>query len=192
MYIIKNVSTHDVTVPDLRVTLTPGEKIDLDMVTSRFYIDQSSMLRGLFRANKLQCIMKDTGVGGYEVYQPQIEVQQPVVDNSQSVIDVVKKLEEKLAKRLDEKVQNTQPQVDINALNQVLQNLQAIVGQGSLSNVKTQQNTQNTDIDDSKMIDIQKRTVNRLVNKAESKVTHDEQTTDKDVNRNLRELEDLL
>lgn len=193
MYIIKNICTHDVTIPDLRITLTPGEKLDLDMVTSRFYIDQSSMLRGLFRANKLQCIIKDTGVGGYEVYhEPYVEQKPaPTTDNSQSVIDAVKKLEEKLTKRLDEKVQNSQPQLDLTALNQVIQSLQTIVGQGG-SAIKPAQPTENKDIDDSKMVDIQKRTVNRLVNKAESKMTHDEQTTDKDVNKNLRELEDLL
>jgi hypothetical protein len=194
MYIIKNITTYDITIPDLRITLTPDEKIDLDMVTSRYYIDQSSTLRGLFRANKLQCIIKDTGINTYEVhrqeYQPIIESPKPEA-NQQDVIDAVKKLEEKLAKRLDEKMQNSQPQIDMNAINQVLQTLQNLVGNNQQVASKPIE-TNAKDIDDKKMVDIQKRTVNRLVNKTESSVKHDEQMSDRNINRNASELEDLL
>jgi hypothetical protein len=107
------------------------------------------------------------------------------------VINSIKQLEEKLTKRIDEKVSHSQPAVDVNALNQALaalQNLTAIVG-----NSQPQAQSQEAkDVDQGKLVDIQKRMVNRLAGNAESKVKHEEQTTDKDVTKNIQELEGLL
>lgn len=198
MYVIKNITSQEISIPELRVTLSPDEKIDLDMVSSRFYIDQSSLLRSLFRANKLKCIIKDNGQGALEIAtKERVAPQQasPIPNKDQhDVLDAVKKLEDKIYKKLDEKVQNSQPVIDVNALNQVLQSLQTIVNNTTNSQVAAPQVNQkeSDNIDHNKMIDIQKRTVNRLVNKAESHVKHDEQTTDKDVSKNIKELEGLL
>ena len=195
MYIIKNNSSHEVTIPELRVTLSPGEKIDLDMVTSRFYIEQSRNLKALFRADKLKCIIKDDGITSAKMPEVVYVDPAPNAPSPTDVMDAVKDLEEKLAKRIEEKVANAQPQVDMTAFNQALAALQSLVGN---ANIKTnnaapkKEDKSNNDVDSAKLIDIQKRTVNRLVNKAESNVRHEVQTTDKDVAKNVSELEGLL
>ena len=193
MYIIKNISTHEVTIPELRVTLAPNEKIDLDMVTSRFYIEQSRNLKAMFRVDKLKCIMKDDGNTSVKMAEVVYIDPNPLQPTPANVIDAVKDLEDKITKRLEEKVANAQPQVDMTAFNQALAALQNLVSSGNKNTSANQQaQSKSEDVDDSKLIDIQKRTVNRLVNKAESNVKHEEQTTDKDVAKNISELEGLL
>jgi len=193
MYIIKNISTHEVTIPELRVTLAPSEKIDLDMVTSRFYIEQSRNLKAMFRVDKLKCIMKDDGNTSVKMAEVVYIDPNPLQPTPANVIDAVKDLEDKITKRLEEKVANTQPQLDMTAFNQALAALQNLVSSGNKNTSANQQaQSKSEDVDDSKLIDIQKRTVNRLVNKAESNVKHEEQTTDKDVAKNISELEGLL
>ena len=192
MYIIKNISVHDVTIPELRITLSPNEKIDLDMVTSRFYIEQSRNLKAMLRCDKLKCIVKDDGSVTVKIPDMPQFIEDVDQTSPVNVMDAVKELEEKLAKRLEEKVANAQPQVDMNAFNQALAALQNLVG-GIKSPVNSPQPQEKTDdVDNKKLVDIQKRTLNRLVNKAESNVKHEEQTTDKDVRRNVSELEGLL
>lgn len=188
MFVVKNITRHDVDIPELRVTLSPGHTIDLDMISSRFYIEQARSLRSLFSSKSLLCLNKDSGSINM---QPVTATDQPQQNSSMDVINSIKQLEEKLTKRIDEKVSHSQPAVDVNALNQALaalQNLTAIVG-----NSQSQSQPQETkDVDQGKLVDIQKRMVNRLAGNAESKVKHEEQTTDKDVTKNIQELEGLL
>jgi len=188
MFVVKNITKHDVDIPELRVTLSPGHTIDLDMISSRFYIEQARSLRSLFSSKSLLCLNKDSGAINM---QPAAAADQPQQNSSMDVINSIKQLEEKLTKRIDEKVSHSQPAVDVNALNQALaalQNLTAIVG-NSQSQVQSQEAK---DVDQGKLVDIQKRMVNRLAGNAESKVKHEEQTTDKDVTKNIQELEGLL
>jgi len=189
VYIVKNISKTEVSIPELRVNLAPNDQIDLDMVTSRFYIDQSSLLKRCLRNNALKCIFKDDGNGAFQIkrvdYVPEIK---PEVSPS-DVVDAVKQLEEKLTKRLEEKV-STQPQIDINLLNQALAAIQNLTSQSS-QNKAIQ--TPIEESDDSKMVDIHKRTLNRLTNKTETTVKQEEQRTDSsDVMKNTQELEGLL
>lgn len=194
MFIVKNVTNQQIEIPELRVVLAPDEKLDLDMVASRFYIDQSRNLRACFNGKKLLCVFKDDGtkaIKPVEVNNEQVSTSVKNID----VIDAVKQLEDKLTKRLDEKVANQQPQVDMNVLNQALAALQSLVN--NTQNPQTAKtakidDTSISDVDEKRLIDIQKRTVNRLVNKAESNVKHEEQITNTDVNKNVNELEGLL
>jgi len=189
MFVVKNITKHDVDIPELRVTLSPGHTIDLDMISSRFYIEQARSLRSLFSSKSLLCLNKDSGSINM---QPTVAMaDQPQQNSSMDVISSIKQLEEKLTKRIDEKVSHSQPAVDVNALNQALaalQNLTTIVG-----NAQPQPQSQEAkDVDQGKLVDIQKRMVNRLAGNTESKVKHEEQTTDKDVTKNIQELEGLL
>jgi hypothetical protein len=194
MFIIKNITTHDIEIPELRVTLAPNEKLDLDMVSSRFYIDQSRTLKFLFNSKKLECILKDDGTKTLKVAEKKEDVANVHKNNPVDVIDAVKQLEDKLTKRLDEKAAKQQPQVDMNALNQTLAALQTLVGNSQNMNQNASPKVDKiiVDVDDTKAVDIQKRTLNRLVNKAQSNVKHDEQITSSDVNKNVNELEGLL
>ncbi len=188
MFVVKNITKHDVDIPELRVTLSPGHTIDLDMISSRFYIEQARSLRSLFSSKSLLCLNKDSGSINM---QPSAIADQSQQNSSMDVINSIKQLEEKLTKRIDEKVSHSQPAVDVNALNQALaalQNLTAIVGNSQ----PQPQNQEAKDVDQGKLVDIQKRMVNRLAGNAESKVKHEEQTTDKDVTKNIQELEGLL
>lgn len=197
MYVIKNISKSDVSIPDLRVTLSSGDQIDLDMITSRFYIDQSSALRRMLNGGSLKCILKDDGSGKIQI-KMQEAVASPIDQAAQTspldVMNAVKQMEEKLSKRLDERI-NSQPQIDINAVNQALQALQSIANQASSGQPnKNAQTTKadDTDIVDERVVNIHERTLDRLSSKAESKVKHEEQTTDSNVNKNIQELEGLL
>lgn len=189
MFVVKNVTKHDIDIPELRVTLSSGHTIDLDMISSRFYIDQARSLRTLFAAKSLLCLNKDSG----SINLSPVTTEEPSIkqNSSTDVLNSIKQLEEKLTKRIDEKVSNSQPAVDVNALNQalaVLQNLTTIVGNSQ----PQPQPQESKDVDQGKLVDIQKRMVNRLAGNAESKVNHEEQTTDKDVTKNIQELEGLL
>lgn len=186
MFIVKNITTLDVDIPDLHVTLSPNQKLDLDMVTSRFYIDQSGVLKNLLRTNKLQCIIKDGGINPVKKIEPIAEKSQATqVD----VLNAVKSLEAKIEKRITEKVSTQQPNVDMTAFNQALSALQTLVNNNAGNK---QSNTNTEDVDEKTLIEMQKRTLNRIVTKTESSVKHDVQTTDRDVAKNAEELEGLL
>lgn len=191
MYVIKNISKTEVSIPELRVNLAPGDQIDLDMVSSRFYIDQSSTLRGFLRGSTLKCIRKDDGSGAFQIKMIEIaqEAEKPQISPS-DVVDAVKQLEEKLSKRLDEKM-SSQPQVDVNLLNQALAALQGLAGQVG-PNKPNQPSNNETETEDPRLVDIHKRTLNRLTDKAETSVRQDEQKTDSNVSKNIEELEGLL
>lgn len=187
MFVVKNITKRELDIPELRVTLSPGHTIDLDMISSRFYIDQSRSLKSLFNSKSLLCLAKDSGVGSL-----QIKTNENIENDITSTTDVlssIKQLEEKLAKRIDEKVSNSHANVDVNALNKALAALQNLVIANSQPQAQVQENKS---VDDGKLVDIQKRMVNRLAGNAESKVKHEEQTTDKDVTKNIQELEGLL
>lgn len=188
MYLVKNVSKFDISIPDLRITLAPGDQIDLDMVASRFYIDQSSSLRRAFGPNGLKCVYKNGGEPAPLPEAKLITTEVPVSKNdSVDVINAVKQLEEKLSKRLDEKI-NSQPQIDMNLINQTLSALQSVVSQVSKPKEEV---VEQKEIDDPRIVDIHKRTLNRLSNNLESNVKHEEQTTDNNVTKNIQELENL-
>ncbi len=194
MYIVKNISKTEVSIPELRVNLAPNDQIDLDMVSSRFYIDQSSLLKRCLRNNALKCIFKDDGSGAFQIkrsdYVPENVTGAKAEVSPSDVVDAVKQLEEKLTRRLEERV-STQPQVDVNLLNQALAALQGIASQAGQN--KTTQPSNTEESDDPRTVDIHKRTLNRLTNKAETSVRQEEQRTDSsDVMKNTQELEGLL
>jgi len=181
-------------VPELSLTLGPGNKIDLDMITSRHYIDQSRTLRNLLSTNKMICIVRDDGSGAYQIKRVHVQESKPQSPSSSDVMESIKQLEDKITKRIDEKVANSQPQIDVNALNNAISALKPLTGvSGKISHIAEQKIEEaKSEIDPKRLVDIQKRTVGRLVNNAESNVKHDEQITDKDVAKNARELEGLL
>lgn len=192
MFIVKNIIRSDVSIPELRITLSPGDQIDLDMISSRFYIDQSRTLKAMFRGNALKCVFKDDGQGTYqikteEVYTPHSDLN---VKTPSDVIDAVKQLEDKLSKRLDEKL-TSQPQVDLNLLNQALTALQGIAAKvgGQAPQVEKSEDAK---VEDSRIVNIHERTLDRLSSGTKSNVKHDEQTTDSNVTKNIQELEGLL
>jgi len=188
VFVVKNITKNEISIPDLRINLSPGDQVDLDMVTSRFYIEQSWTLKGLLRNHGLKCIVKDDGSGVYQIKTAENPSYNPNEKTSSDVIAAVKNLEEKLSKRLDEKIasQSQQPQIDINLLNQALSALQGIASQSIKGNVEK------TDVDNSLVVDIQKRTLDRLSNSSTSNVKHEEQITDNNVSKNIEELEGLL
>jgi hypothetical protein len=176
MFVVKNITKHDIDIPELRVTLSPGHTIDLDMISSRFYIEQARSLKSLFSSKLLVCLNKDSG--SINMQPAAVLADQPQQKSSEDVINSIKQLEEKLTKRIDEKVSHSQPAVDVNALNQALaalQNLTAIVG-GSQSQPQLQPQ-ETKDVDQNKLVDIQKRMVNRLSGNTESKVVFHEFNT---------------
>mgnify|MGYP003473208947 FL=1 len=189
MYLVKNVSKFDISIPDLRITLAPGDQIDLDMVASRFYIDQSSSLRRAFGPNGLKCVYKNGGGEASPLPEAKIATTETPANKNDSVdvINAVKQLEEKLSKRLDEKM-SSQPQIDLNLLNQTLSALQGVVSQVSKPKEEV---VEQKEIDDPRIVDIHKRTLNRLSSNLESNVRHEEQTTDNNVTKNIQELENL-
>jgi hypothetical protein len=197
MFIVKNVSNQDVELPDLHIVLSSKDQIDLDMVTSRFHSEQSRSLKGAFRGGYLKVIVKDDHRGDYQIKTDELSRQQPIFitppdpNKNQDVIEAVKQLEEKLAKRLDDKLSNTpqQPQIDLAALTQALTVLQNLANQA----VKPAATEKVEEASDERVVDIHKRTLDRLSKDAQSNVKHTEETADNSsVQRNIDELEGLL
>lgn len=195
MYIVKNVTSQDISIPELSITLSPGNKVDLDMVSSRYYIDQSRTLKSLLLTNKITCILKDDGRGSFQIKRVS-SVKEPQTQqgpSSSDVIDSIKQLEDKITKRIDEKVTNSQANLDVNALNNAIAALQALAGKGGqVAPTKSEDKDTSGELDEKRLLEIQSRTVGRLVGKSESHVKHEEQITDKDIAKNAKELEDLL
>jgi hypothetical protein len=192
MYIIKNITTNDVSIPDLRITLSPGDQIDLDMITSRFYIDQSSSLKGLFAAKKLKCLIKNDTSGMVQIKSAEAPANTDSYQDNISIIDTIKNLEQKLSKKIEDKI-NSQQHIDGNALNQALVVMQGLLSQIAKNNPAEQKTTTPVDdISETKAVDINSRTINRLTNNVQSKVKHESQTTDNNVKDNIQELEGLL
>ena len=83
---------------------------------------------------------------------------------------------------------SSQPQIHLNLLNQTLSALQGVVSQVSKPKEEV---VEQKEIDDPRIVDIHKRTLNRLSSNLESNVRHEEQTTDNNVTKNIQELENL-
>lgn len=198
MFIIKNVSKREIDIPQLRIFLGPNEQIDLDMISSRFYTDQCSMLKSLVGGGVIKVLAKDDHSGTFQIKTAEVDQRThvtitPPADN-RDVLDAVKKLEEKLSRRLDDKIaaQSQQPQVDMQALTQALTALQSIVSQQA-GKVEEKPKIEAVEIQDSRMVDVHKRTLDRLAGNAKSNVKHTEQISDnKHVKKNMDELEGLL
>lgn len=197
MFIVKNISNQDVELPDLHIVLSSKDQIDLDMVTSRFHSEQSRSLKGAFRGGYLKVIVKDDHRGDYQIKTDELARQQPIFitppdpNKNQDVIAAVKQLEEKLAKRLDDKLSNTpqQPQIDLTALTQALAVLQNLTNQAA----KPAAPEKVEEASDERVVDIHKRTLDRLSKDAQSNVKHTEEKADNSsVQRNIDELEGLL
>lgn len=199
MFVVQNISSQEISIPDLRVVLSPGEKVDLDMVSSRFYIEQSSSLKSYFKCDILKCLIKDSNSETYKIgLNNKIENNHSQEKNAATeIINAVKQLEEKLNKRIDEKVSQTSNQagIDPNVLNQALAALQALASQNTKKPEEKQEPVQPieaSEMSNKKLIDIQKRTLNRISTNTESKVNYKEEKTDNNITKKTQELEDLL
>lgn len=191
MFIVRNVSSRDVGLDDLHVLLSKEDQIDLDMVCSRFLSEQSPSLRHSIRSGMLKVVIKDDHRGGIQIKAVDTKPIVPEKPDNKEVLNAVKALEEKLGKRLEEKLATTQQQaIDPNLLTQAIAALQ------NIANIKPQTNTeksQDTDLSDNKSVEIQQRMLNRKTANTQSNVTHHEQIVDNsDVKKNMDELEGLI
>lgn len=59
MYVIVNTSGRHLSIGDLRIVLTPRERIDLDSVCERNQIEESSSLRDALKKGFVKVVIKD-------------------------------------------------------------------------------------------------------------------------------------
>lgn len=194
MFVVKNITNREISIPELRINLSPGNTIDLDMVSSRFYIEQARSLKYLFSSNSIVCVVKDSGSSSVQLNSPEQNYKTDEINNSsQDIINYIKQLDHKLSKRIDEKSSQAIPGVDPEALNKAIGVLMSLQNFIPYQNKKEEKSSEDQkSIDETKVINIQKRTIDRLSSNAQSKVRHEEQKTDKDVTKNAEELEGLL
>lgn len=177
--------------------LGKGEQVDVDMVCSRYIAEQSAILKQNIRSGALRVIMKDDHRGTVQIKTAEYAPPPPPMvhkqDNS-DVIDAVKQLEAKLEKRLEEKVtaaQQQQPQIDPALLSQALAAIQGLVNQAGKA-VPSKEENPSEEVSE-RVVDIHKRTLDRLAGNAQSNVKHTEQISDNSsVQKNIDELEGLL
>jgi len=196
MYVVKNISTREISMPDLHIVLSPGDQIDIDMMCARFRSEQSFGLKQLIVGGYLKVIIRDDHRGGIQIKTPEAKMPEDMpeyIPKNRDVLDAVKDMEEKLGKKIDEKIANSQQsQIDPNLLNQALSALQALAS-GGVAAPQVPDKVINTEISDKKAVEIQQRMLNRKAINTESNVTHTEQIVDNsDIKKNMDELEGLL
>lgn len=200
MYIIQNVGKNEIALGDLRVTLRPQQKLDLDMICSRYVIEQSPSLRMAIKKGLIHILQKDD-IMTSQVKRP---VEQIKSSNDNVTKDELKEMEKRMTETLTAQMrkiadkEKNAPSIDpesLAALAPLVQQLTNIVKQaGGPATSASTQKPQETNIEevDDKMVDIHTRSLNRMVKKVEGNIEHEEQKKQSDIADRASELEGLL
>lgn len=197
MYIIKNISKQDLVLGDLRLSLRPGQQQDLDKISSRYVLEQSTSIKTGIKKRLIKVIRKDSSTS-----PPTSEAITTIVekDSNEEVMKEIKALKKDLINRQQAIARQQQTAIEsaggglggdaMGQLNQAIAALQSVAqgGGGSVSEVKDDE----FDLPDDKAVEVHKRTVNRLSKDTKGKITHSESRSNANVDSNIDELEDLL
>lgn len=176
MYIVKNISKGKVIIGDLDLIIHNNEQIDLDLKFSREAIETSSNLRAALNTDRkpvLMIVSKDTKVA------------------TADLVAMEKRIKEQIKQELG-KISQTPQTGNLDAkLDQIL---------ASLSNSPHVSSTQNTSSeiaenlpDDDKMIDIHKRSIDRITRNSSGFVeAKHEIKEDENLDKNANELDGMI
>lgn len=196
MYIVQNMTRHEIALGDLRATIKPSKQADLDHFAARYVVEQSRDLRIALKRGALRLVRKDNPLGNNET-QPIAQKAKPVktLDQSDDVMKALRDMEKRLGARLDNQVEKQVSssgginEENANMLKNAIESLQDIAS-GNIS--QKQNNTAEYEIEDEKAVDIHERSINRIVKDTESNISHNEELGSSDADDNISELEDML
>jgi hypothetical protein len=195
VYIVQNMTRHEIALGDLRAIIRPGKQEDLDRFADRYVVEQSKDLRIAFKRGALRLVRKDNPFGGVAT-DPKPAT--PVKESQPDVMGALKEMEKRLTQRLDNQVEKHVgaggglDEDSVSKLNDAIAALQGLAQGGGGAVAQPHQETEEYDVEDEKVVDIHERSINRLTKGAESKIQHKEETSKSDADANISELEDLL
>mgnify|MGYP004414079371 CR=1 FL=1 len=196
MYIVENMTRHEIALGDLRAIIRPGKREDLDRFAARYVVEQSSDLRIALKRGALRLVRKDNPYGTPEPAAPS-KPEKPAPDNSEQIMKAMQEMEKRLVERLNNQVEKHVGQQgldedSVGKLNAAIEALRGIAGGGGGTTAATEAPSQEYEVEDEKVVDIHERSINRLTKGARSKIQHKEETQSSDADANISELEDLL
>lgn len=197
MYIIKNVTTYEIPLADLRIALKPNQQQDLDLICSRSIAEQSGDLKGALVKGSIKIVNKD-GMAISNKFRliPDL-VNNSTVSSSNNQPEIIKEIRD-LEKRINErqdlmmrKHMSSPKGLDEKTtenLNSVIEALKSLAGHSGSS----QPGYQETEIDDKKAVDIQERVINRVAKDSKGSIKSEESKEKASIDKNVDELGDLL
>ena len=192
MYMIRNVGAHEVALGDLRVTLKSNQKIDLDMICSRFIAEHSPSLKLAIKKGIIRILQKD-GAETRRVEPRQIE---PVKDDNivtkEQLQEMEKRMTDTLTSQLRKLSQKEETSVvdpqSLAALAPLIEKLSQLVQGTPVANHKKEE----TEEIDEKLVDIHTRALDRMNRQVDGNIKHQEQTDQGNVVDRANELDGLL
>ncbi len=195
MYIVQNVGRTSVDIPELKISLKPNQKIDLDMICSRFTSEQSGALRHFISKGSLRIVIKDSPNTPFSFSENKTTAS-PVVDNK----EILKKIEES-EKRIKEQNEalirkhlGKKAEIDEDSkksLETAIKALQSLIPGLSLGNNTVKQES-NDEIETEKTVDIHKRVIDRISKNTSGKIKTDDTKNSNNLDDKINELDDML
>lgn len=193
MYWIRNISNQEIALNDLRIALKRGQEIDLDMICSRYFAEQSFSLKHFIKKSMLKIVSKD---------EPNLSKKIVHNERSASNDEIMKELreqEKRIIERQDALIKKHLGDANKSGIDpKTMENLQTAIAAmqaiaqsgGSTAAPKSQNVTEA--VEDGTAVEIQKRTLNRLSRGTQGNIKQNETKSTSNVDSNIDELGDLL
>lgn len=187
MYMVKNYGKKPIALGDLHITVSPNRALDLDMLFSRQVSENSPSLRTAISHQYLKVVRKDELKEGTPAF------------HAEKLAEQISEMEQRITKNLSEQIArhvssnpNGTPNVNIDGLQGVVDQLKKLAEQASASQQSQPQADSSNDIPDEKMVNIHKRSVERMSRDVKGNIKHDKTSEKSDISKNLNELEGLI
>lgn len=196
MYLVRNTSTQEIALGDLRIALKPGQQIDLDMICSRYVAEQSPSLKVFLKKGMLRIASKDVPNVIKEVHEVRV-VAAP--QNNEEILREMREQEKRLfdrqealiRKHLADPSKGGMDPKALEALQTAIAALQGLAAGGTVAKAPQRMEPQEG-LEEGTAVEIQKRTVDRLSKNAKGTIRHEESKAASNVDKNIDELGNLL
>jgi hypothetical protein len=193
MYIIRNNTEGKVIIGDLNLTLTHGEEKDLDLLFSRSTIAGSHNLRSAISPSKAKrpavVVVKDSPDIVISVAPQPIATPLPTVDQ-----DALEAMEMRIREQMAEQMKKLMEKDKTATTDDLAAKMDLILkALASGQTTAAKPSVAEEEIDDEKMIDIHKRTIERLTRNSKASIQSSQsESKDTGVNDKAEELEGLI
>lgn len=193
MYVIRNVGAHEVALGDLRVTLRPNQKLDLDMICSRFIAERSPSLQLAIKKGIIRIVQKD----GTDFRKIEPRQADPVkTDDNVVTKEQLQEMEKRMTDTLTSQLRKLShkeeaPVIDpqsLAALAPLIEKLTQIV-QGTPQSAPKKEEPEEID---EKLVDIHARSLDRMNRQVDGNIKHQEQIDQGNIDDRAKELDSLL
>ena len=171
MYAIINTSGRYLSIKDLRIVLSPRERIDLDSVCERRQIEESSHLKDALKKGYIKVVVKDRI--GFDASTLNVNSEKQSSNLTKNDLD------------------NLRNEIS-NIINDAIKGI-SVSSVSVNSHVTSEPNSVEQNIDSSILEQIHKKAINRLMDSTEGKVSAEDQVkVNININKKIDELENLL